>query len=247
MLTLYDFMGSGNGYKVRLLLAQLGLPYKRIECDILKGETRTPEFLAKNPNGRIPTLAARRRHASSPSRTRSWSYLAERHAVSCRRIAVERALMLQWMFFEQYSHEPNIAIAALLRSRTICSSDERRAMVERQARGAAILRDARSSMRAAISRAIATVVGERYSIADIDALTPDHAWSPSAEAASMLSAAMSPIRRWLEAAIAGEPRHIADHASLRTLRMTRIVDDCPPTNAAASRRRRACTDPSRGA
>ena len=56
MLTLYDFMGSGNGYKVRLLLAQLGLPYKLVECDILKGETRTPEFLAKNPNGRIPTL-----------------------------------------------------------------------------------------------------------------------------------------------------------------------------------------------
>ncbi|MFI5002294.1 MAG: glutathione S-transferase N-terminal domain-containing protein, partial [Reyranellales bacterium] len=56
MLTLYDFMGSGNGYKVRLLLAQLGLPYTLIERDIMKGETRTPEFLKKNPNGRIPTL-----------------------------------------------------------------------------------------------------------------------------------------------------------------------------------------------
>ena len=56
MLTLYDFMGSGNGYKVRLVLAHLGLPYTLVERDILKGETRTPEFLAKNPNGRIPTL-----------------------------------------------------------------------------------------------------------------------------------------------------------------------------------------------
>ena len=56
MLTLYDYMISGNGYKVRLVLEQLGLPYKLVECDILKGETRTPEFLAKNPNGRIPTL-----------------------------------------------------------------------------------------------------------------------------------------------------------------------------------------------
>ena len=56
MMTLYDFMGSGNGYKVRLVLAHLGLPYKLVERDILKGETRTPEFLAKNPNGRIPTL-----------------------------------------------------------------------------------------------------------------------------------------------------------------------------------------------
>src|SRR4029450_8820086 len=56
MMTLYDFMGSGNGYKVRLVLGQLGPPYKLIERDILKGETRTPEFLTKNPNGRIPTL-----------------------------------------------------------------------------------------------------------------------------------------------------------------------------------------------
>ena len=56
MMTLYDFMGSGNGYKVRLLLAQLGAAYKLVEHDILKGETRTPEFLAKNANGRIPTL-----------------------------------------------------------------------------------------------------------------------------------------------------------------------------------------------
>ncbi len=56
MLTLYDYLSSGNGYKCRLLLHQLGIPYRRIELDILKGETRTPEFLAKNPNGRIPTL-----------------------------------------------------------------------------------------------------------------------------------------------------------------------------------------------
>ena len=56
MLTVYDFTGSGNGYKTWLLLSQLGVPYKRVERDILKGETRTPEFLKKNPNGRIPTL-----------------------------------------------------------------------------------------------------------------------------------------------------------------------------------------------
>ena len=71
MMTLYDFMGSGNGYKVRLVLAHLGLPYKLVERDILKGETRTPEFLAKNPNGRIPDAAARGRQPTSPSRTPS--------------------------------------------------------------------------------------------------------------------------------------------------------------------------------
>lgn len=56
MLRLYDFLPSGNGYKVRLLLTQLNIPFKRIELNILKGETRTPEFLSKNPNGRIPLV-----------------------------------------------------------------------------------------------------------------------------------------------------------------------------------------------
>ena len=56
MLKLYDFQPSGNGYKVRLLLTQLGLPFELLQLDILKQETRTPDFLAKNPNGRIPCL-----------------------------------------------------------------------------------------------------------------------------------------------------------------------------------------------
>ena len=56
MLRLYDNLMSGNGYKVRLLLTQLGLPFERVETDVFQGATRTPEFLARNPNGRIPTL-----------------------------------------------------------------------------------------------------------------------------------------------------------------------------------------------
>src|SRR5438094_10176928 len=56
MLTLYDYLPSGNGYKVRLLLSQLGIRFRLVETDILKGETRTPEFRAINPNGRIPVL-----------------------------------------------------------------------------------------------------------------------------------------------------------------------------------------------
>src|SRR6266436_9485314 len=109
MLTLYDFMGSGNGYKVRLLLAQLGTPYKLVECDILKGETRTPEFLKKNPNGRIPTLQLEDGTHLAESDAILW-YLAEgtRFAPADR---IARARTLQWMFFEQYSHEPNIAVA----------------------------------------------------------------------------------------------------------------------------------------
>jgi glutathione S-transferase len=109
MLTLYDFMGSGNGYKVRLLLAQLGLKYTLVERDILKGETRTPEFLAKNPNGRIPTLQLEDGTHLAESDAILW-YLAEgtRLAPETR---LERAQTLQWMFFEQYSHEPYIAVA----------------------------------------------------------------------------------------------------------------------------------------
>ena len=104
MMTLYDFMGSGNGYKVRLVLAHLGLPFKLIERDILKGETRTPEFLAKNPNGRIPTLQLDDGSHLFESNAIIW-YLAEgtRLAPADRRA---RAETLQWMFFEQYSHEP---------------------------------------------------------------------------------------------------------------------------------------------
>jgi len=56
MLVLHDHLTSGNGYKARLLLAQLGIAYRRIEYDIDRRETRTPEFLAKNLNGRIPVL-----------------------------------------------------------------------------------------------------------------------------------------------------------------------------------------------
>ena len=56
MIRLYDYLPSGNGYKVRLLLTQLAVPFERIELDIIKGETRTPEFLRKFPNGRIPAV-----------------------------------------------------------------------------------------------------------------------------------------------------------------------------------------------
>ena len=56
MLRLYDYSDSGNGYKVRLLLNQLAIPFELIELDIIEGETRTPEFLARNPNGKIPVV-----------------------------------------------------------------------------------------------------------------------------------------------------------------------------------------------
>ena len=109
MLRLYDNHLSGNGYKPRLLLAHLGLTYERIEVDILNGESRTPEFLARNPNGRVPVLDLRDGTCIAESNAILF-YLAEgsRLLPSDR---LSRALTLQWMFFEQYSHEPFIAVA----------------------------------------------------------------------------------------------------------------------------------------
>ena len=109
MLRLHDNHLSGNGYKPRLLLAHLGLTYERIEVDILKGETRTPEFLARNPNGRIPVLELEDGMCIAESNAILF-YLAEG---SCFLPSdrLSRATTLQWMFFEQYSHEPFIAVA----------------------------------------------------------------------------------------------------------------------------------------
>jgi Glutathione S-transferase, N-terminal domain len=109
MLRLHDSLSSGNGFKVRLLLTQLGLPFERIEYDIDRRATRTPEFLAKNPNGRVPVLEFEDGSFLAESNAILW-YLAEATPLlpeeGERR---QRAEVLQWMFFEQYSHEPNIA------------------------------------------------------------------------------------------------------------------------------------------
>jgi len=106
---LYDYLPSGNGYKVRLVLRQLGLAYELVELDIKQGATRTPDFLAKNPNGRIPLLEV-------PGR----GYLAESHAIITYLAQdtfltpvdrFERAQVTSWLCFEQYNLEPNIGTA----------------------------------------------------------------------------------------------------------------------------------------
>jgi glutathione S-transferase len=109
MLTLYDFLPSGNGYKVRLLLSQLGIPFKLVEKDILKGETRTPEFLAINPDGRIPTVQFIDGRILAQSNAITYYFAEGTRFLPADRF--ERAEALQWMFFEQYSHEPYIAVA----------------------------------------------------------------------------------------------------------------------------------------
>lgn len=105
-MKLYDSKISGNSYKVRLLLAQLGIPCTIIPIDILKGESRTPEFLKINPNGRTPVLdddgfVLAESNAILAYLARGTLFLPEDRK--------RWALVFQWMFFEQYSHEPFIA------------------------------------------------------------------------------------------------------------------------------------------
>ena len=113
MFTAHGSTISGNCYKIKLLMEQAGLPYQWHEVDIFKGESHTPEFLAKNPNGRVPVLEL------APDR-----YLPESNAILVylaedTRFWPEdkflRAQVLQWLFFEQYSHEPYIAVARFIK------------------------------------------------------------------------------------------------------------------------------------
>ncbi|KFN42888.1 hypothetical protein N789_12220 [Arenimonas oryziterrae DSM 21050 = YC6267] len=100
---------SGNCYKLQLLLAHLNQPYRWIDVDSTAGETRTPEFLAKNPNGKVPLLELEDGRVLSESDA-ILCYLAE----GSRFLPADRwlrAQTLQWLFFEQYSHEPYIAVA----------------------------------------------------------------------------------------------------------------------------------------
>ena len=108
MLRLYDYFESGNTYKVRLLLHQLGIPFERIELDILKGETRTAEFLARNPNGRVPLVELEDGRSLAESNAILYYFAEGTDYLPADRLA--RAQALQWMFFEQYSHEPYIAV-----------------------------------------------------------------------------------------------------------------------------------------
>lgn len=103
---LHNYQSSGNCYKIRLLMEQLGVAYELVPVDILKGESRTSEFLALNPNGRVPVLQVGNK--CLPESNAALWYLAE-NTPYIPKDRFQRAQVLQWMFFEQYSHEPYIA------------------------------------------------------------------------------------------------------------------------------------------
>jgi len=160
MPTLYDYLDSGNGYKIRLLMSQVGLPYDWVEVDIMAGGTRTPEFLALNPNGRIPTLELDDGTCLAESNAILW-YLAEgTQFVPEGRL--QRAQLLQWMFFEQYSHEPYVATPRFIVKHLPPESPRQAELPKRLEQGHAALRvmDRHLERRKFF-------VAEQYSIADI--------------------------------------------------------------------------------
>lgn len=160
MYTLYGMTGSGNCYKPALLMTQLGIRYRWHEIGVVDGQTRTPEFLALNPNGKVPVLVLPDGRILSESNA-MLCYLAEGSPLlPDDRYA--RALVLQWLFFEQYSHEPFIATVRYW----VRYLDKREAWAEKirdaQVKGYAAL----AVMETQLSKT-AFLAGEAYSIADI--------------------------------------------------------------------------------
>ncbi len=112
MLRVYGDVYSGNCYKLKLLMNQLDIKHEWISIDLLKQETRTPEFLAKNPNGKVPVLELTNGVFLAESNA-ILHYLAD-GTLLLPHGKFQHAQVLQWLFFEQYSHEPYVAVARFI-------------------------------------------------------------------------------------------------------------------------------------
>jgi glutathione S-transferase len=196
VFTVYGMSDSGNCYKVRLALEQLALPYRWVETDTGRGDTRTPEFLAMNPNGKVPTL-----------RLEDGGFLPESNAIlhyladGSRLLPtgrIERARVLQWMFFEQYSHEPYIAVARAILRYQPPDSPRRGELPRLLERGGAAL----AVMERHLERE-PFFAGDRYSVADI-AL---YAYTHCASDGGFDLAAYPAMQGWL-ARVKSQPRHV---------------------------------------
>jgi glutathione S-transferase len=168
MLTVYGMRTSGNCYKIELLLQQLGVAYRWVEVNSAAGETRTPAFLAMNPNGRVPLL-----------QLENGEFLAESNAILCYLAEgstylpgdrLERARALQWMFFEQYSHEPYIAVARFICGWLPADHPRRQELPRLRERGYAALDVMEKHLQAQ-----PFFVASGYSVADIALFAYTHA------------------------------------------------------------------------
>ena len=196
MHLVYGNSDSGNCYKVKLALDQLALAYRWIETDSVAGATRTPAFLAKNPNGKVPLLELDDGSYLPESNAILW-YLAEDTALApAGRLG--RARALQWMFFEQYSHEPYVAVARSI-ARYLPPDSPRRAELPR-------LRERAHQALAVMERHLARepyLVDAVYSIADIALFAYTHC----AEQGGIELARYPALRAWLER-VRAQPRFV---------------------------------------
>jgi glutathione S-transferase len=197
VIRLHDNLSSGNGYKARLLLAQLGVPFERVEYDIDRAETRTPEFLRMNPNGRVPVLELEDGRFL-PESNAILFYLAE-GTPFLPDYRFGRAQVLRWTFFEQYSHEPNIASPRYWITHNLPMTEERRVTLEPKRRlGYAALGVMEGHLK---DREF--FVENRYSIADI-AL---YAYTHVADEGGFDLGRFPSINAWLKR-VAAQPGHV---------------------------------------
>lgn len=136
-MKLYDHLDSGNGYKIRLMLALLNIEYERIGVDTLNGASRTDAFRAVNANGKIPALQLDDGRVLAESGAILF-YLAE-GSPYLPDDRWDRAEVLQWMFFEQYSHEPNIAVMRSWRRHDLITADNEAQVPGKMAEGDRVL------------------------------------------------------------------------------------------------------------
>ena len=196
MLRVYGVSESGNCYKVKLLLTQLGFGFEWVEVDLLDGETRAPAYLAKNPNGRVPLLALGE-DQYLPESNAILYYLAE-GSDFLPDTRFERAQVLQWMFFEQYSHEPYIATSRFI-VHFLGQAEQQRAVLEQKRRpGYAAL----GIMEAHLADKM-FFVAEQYSIADVSL----YAYTHVAGEGGFDLGSYAAIGAWLER-VRAQPNHV---------------------------------------
>lgn len=195
-MLLYSSAVSGNCYKVRLLAAQLGLEYETVEVSVVDRSDRKEVLGELNPALRVPTLVLDDGRPLAESNAILWYFGDGTRYVPAD--PYERAQVLQWMFFEQYSHEPNIAVARFLKTYAGQPDAYERHRERLHAGGTAAL----EAMEAHLgSRAF--LVGERYSLADI-AL---YAYTHVAHEGGFHLDGYPAIRAWLER-VAAQPGHV---------------------------------------
>lgn len=167
MFKVYGDIYSGNCYKVKLLLSLLDIPHTWTHVDILNGESRTAAFLAKNPNGRIPVLGLPDGRWLFESNAILYFLARDSHLLPTAPFS--QAQVLQWQFFEQYSHEPYIATSRYI-VRYLNSPPDRQADLESRRVGGYAALDVMESHLEKND----FFVGNAYSIADISLYAYTH-------------------------------------------------------------------------